>query len=193
LHYASRNGHHSIVGLLLELPEVDADARDFNRATPLAIAALYGHIEVVTQLLQTKVNINSRDEKGITPLAFASWKGRDTIVARLLAHDGDPTLTDVDGWTPLHYASRNGHLAVVRILLEHPEVDVDSRNLKGDTPLAIAAQMGHVEVPRLFIAEGFSSWNPLRSGETMRMYRLASIFELKWGILPSASSNLVSI
>lgn len=57
-----------------EPEEIDAacDVRDEYGQTPLHIAALHGHCDVVSRLLSEKANINAQDRNGWTPLHCAT-------------------------------------------------------------------------------------------------------------------------
>ena len=85
LSWAARQGHESIVDLLLATRDVDPDSIDNNGRTPLSWAAEKGHKTVVGLLLKKKgVDLNSKDvESGQTPLSLAaemSWIGSEARI-----------------------------------------------------------------------------------------------------------------
>ena len=60
-------------------------------------------------------------------------------------------LKDRNGCSPLSYAAINGHFQVTKLLLEREDVDVTSKDNKGQLPLAYAA--GHSEVAQLLVMQ----------------------------------------
>jgi ankyrin repeat protein len=57
---ATKNGHESIIKLLLEAG-AKVEAKDDNGRTPLLLAAENGHEAVVKLLLEAKANVESKD------------------------------------------------------------------------------------------------------------------------------------
>ncbi len=71
LFLAAKNGHATIVRLLLDTRRVDIDVKVDSSHTPLSSAAENGHEAVVQLLLDTgKVDINTKDEYGHTAVVF---------------------------------------------------------------------------------------------------------------------------
>ena len=54
--------------------------------TPLHLAALQGHMQLVKLLENSGANVNASDEHGMTPLHKAAVQGHADTVAELLAH-----------------------------------------------------------------------------------------------------------
>jgi hypothetical protein len=75
--------------------------------TPLMVASLQGHLEVVRCLLghpSARTMINHRDLDGKTALWVACDKGRSGVVKALLESGADPTIPRHDGTTPIGIA-----------------------------------------------------------------------------------------
>ncbi|KAJ5766975.1 ankyrin repeat domain-containing protein 50 [Penicillium nucicola] len=167
LHWAAKQGHESIVKLLLDREDIKPDLENNRYRTPLSLAAEQGHLPVVDLLLrQNEVNPNSKDYYDQTPLSFAAEHGHVSVVELLLQQDGidaDAETYDQDaagrwlpqdgGRTPLSFAAGNGHLAVVELLVRR-DVDADSIDDSHRTPLWWAAKHGHLAVVEVLVRRG---------------------------------------
>ncbi|KAI1735361.1 nb-arc and ankyrin domain-containing protein [Xylaria scruposa] len=130
--------------------------KDFYRNTPLALAAEYGHQNVVQILLDTdKVDVDSKNNLNRTPLSYAAKNGHLAVV-QLLLNTGkvDVDSKDLFHQTPLSYAAENGHLAVVQLLLNTCKVEANSKDNSNRTPLSYAAGSGHLAVVRILLDTG---------------------------------------
>ena len=110
LHNASKNGHATVVKILLEAG-ADPNAGDSYEFTPIHLASRNGYEAVVEMLLNAGANPNAEDEFKHTPLHQTIYKGRDghEAVAKLLLKAGaDPTATNKFEKTPLDYANAKG-------------------------------------------------------------------------------------
>ncbi|KAN0138146.1 Ankyrin repeat-containing domain protein, partial [Lactarius tabidus] len=121
---ASSKGNFDILRLLLA-HGADAFVRDNNGRTPLHLAVVGAHLEVIRMLLERKAKGNL----GIFWLLLA--QGADAF-----KFASGRSVRDNNGNTPLHLAVIGGHLEVARMLLEC-KADVNSRNEDGSTPLLI--------------------------------------------------------
>lgn len=81
--WAARNGHETIVGILLERG-VDFESKDNYGRTPLSCAAENGHDTIVRLLLKRGADIESKDDNGQTPLSWATENGHESILRLLL-------------------------------------------------------------------------------------------------------------
>ena len=52
--------------------------------TPLHVASLHGHVQIVDQLLLAQADFDSADDNGATALQYAAQEGAAQLVARLL-------------------------------------------------------------------------------------------------------------
>ena len=95
---AASLGHASVVQLLLQGHDIDANLKDMTGFNALGWAALKGHSSVVKILLRQPgidVNVPSDEGEGATPLFAAAQEGHDEVVELLLEHD------DIDVKVPL--------------------------------------------------------------------------------------------
>lgn len=108
LHYASENGHTSIVQLLLELGATQTQNYDFG--TPLHLAASNGHADVVHRLITYGAKLAPL-RRGATALWLAVANGHLDCVRILLeagAAETEPHRPALD-WPLLHLAAGGPH------------------------------------------------------------------------------------
>jgi len=84
---AAREGDLDAVRVLVAADAELVRATDGSDRTPLHLATLYGHLEVVSFLLDSGADIDAREEDGETPLHSAAWRSR-LDVGRMLIERG---------------------------------------------------------------------------------------------------------
>jgi ankyrin repeat protein len=95
------HGHASELQRLLAAG-VDPEMKDDKGRTPLAVACLWGHEDIVKFLLQSgKVDLESRSNYGETPLIFAEASGDGAVVCLLLEAGANPDARNAYGRTRL--------------------------------------------------------------------------------------------
>ena len=108
-----------VVVLFLLNNRADPNRMGPYETTALYWAALNGHVQVVTALLDAGANVNqARATDGTTPLYVASQKGHWDVVTALLGAGADPNMMGPNGTAPLYWAARNGHIRVVTAMLD---------------------------------------------------------------------------
>lgn len=151
---AAKQGHESIVKMLLATQGIDIHIPDSSGNSPLNEAARGGHLSVVEQLLKEDVEINHPNKQQATPLLLAAVNGHDLVVKRLLKVSGiDVNLPNTDGDTPLFLAAKLGHYLVVEQLLTK-DVDLDAPSTTGSTPLLGAAKEGYEVIVKQLLDKG---------------------------------------
>jgi ankyrin repeat protein len=110
---------------------------------PLALAAFFGHREIVRALLEhgAPVGLAARNPRRITALHAAVARHDADIVELLLDHGADPDARQERGYAPLHEAAAAGDETIARMLLEHG-ARLDARTDEGKTPLDLADERG---------------------------------------------------
>ena len=177
--YACMNGDVTIVQKLVDLganpfpnptlaihnPTTDSSLS----LTPLSIAIINGHLEVVKVLLDIRNDVNQVFEYpivktifpkknetnspcNVTPLLLAAFYGQSSIVKEILNRSADWTLRDDENSTVLHHCCRlndSAGMSIINIFNNHgcnvlELVNIYDKN--GDTPLLIACDNKNVDI-----------------------------------------------
>ena len=141
LHVACNVGAAGVVRVLLG-SGADAEAPQGNGATPLCIAAEYGHDEIIQQLLSAGAQVDGfshmRDGADTWPLRFAANWGWWSSAKLLLDARADPNITA----TSETVTGLPGGTCTVSALLM----------------ACVAHERGHVDVAKLLIQRGADPW-----------------------------------
>ena len=121
LHWAAEQGHLLVTQALLNTG-ANFEPRCLQNCTPLMLATLGGHEEVVCMMLKAGAGI-TKQRCNKPPRSIFMWKS-----------------------TALHYAASGGHLSVVSTLLD-AGFDKEQRNEAGLTPAEISATAVHASSP----------------------------------------------
>ncbi|KAK7997595.1 hypothetical protein PG989_005635 [Apiospora arundinis] len=143
LFWAATNNHSKAVQLLLSAA-ADPNAYSSASQTPLISAAVRGHYECLTVLLNDKrTDINSVDGNGRSALSLACRHGHESI-AKVLLRTGRcmPDLADNSGATPLLWAAGGGYAQIVLDMLKQPNVNPNHQDSLGRTAVSWAASDG---------------------------------------------------
>lgn len=119
IHWAARQGHTSIIRMLLE-KGANAKLLDPRRQTTLQCALSSGVEAAIRLLIEQGVDVNSADGLGQTALMSAVRDARAAVVDQLLSAGADVNKSTVDGRsavTALHYAVGKGNLGIIQALL----------------------------------------------------------------------------
>ncbi|XP_035192873.1 ankyrin repeat domain-containing protein 27 isoform X2 [Oxyura jamaicensis] len=102
--------------------------------TPLHMAALHGHSELVSLLLKHGASVSAKNAKHAVPLHLACQRGHFQVVKCLMDYNAKQNKKDIYGNTPLIYACLNGQYETTALLLQHG-ASVNLSNTKGNTAL----------------------------------------------------------
>uniref|UniRef100_A0A8C3JC83 Ankyrin repeat domain 27 n=1 Tax=Calidris pygmaea TaxID=425635 RepID=A0A8C3JC83_9CHAR len=121
--------------------------------TPLHVAALHGHSELVSLLLKHGASISAKDAKQAVPLHLACQKGHLQVVKCLMDYNAKQNKKDIYGNTPLIYACLNGQYETTALLLQRG-ASVNLSNAKGNTALHEAVMGRNEALVTLLLQNG---------------------------------------
>jgi len=115
--------------------------------TPLGLAAYFGHLETVKQLLKAGANLNlpSKNALGIIPLHSALSNGAKEIARVLVEAGSDVNFPSKEGWTPLHYTAHSGDRETSDFLLSKGASTSQVNNI-GETAAMEARTHGYTDL-----------------------------------------------
>lgn len=153
IHDAAAEGDLARVSAILADRPDAGQEKDERNDTPLHIAAVNGHTEVVRVLLESGVPVWIGDNEESSALDVASMRGHVDVVELLIASGANVGRHDLNGMTALHFAAYNGRTEVAKILVDHG-ADLGYQTRNGSTPLHGAAYDGSIPVLRLLLEHG---------------------------------------
>ena len=132
---AARSGSAATVSALL------ADGANVNAAqkskgqTALMWAVSEGHVDTVSELLDSGADVHAKTLGGFTTILFAARTGNTDVARRLLGRGANVNDADTEGSTPILVATVRGHVDLALFFLEHgADPDGDAETI-GYTPL----------------------------------------------------------
>jgi ankyrin repeat protein len=153
LHDAARDGDLQKVRALID-EGAAIDARSDRGETPLILAILKGHADVVGLLIARGADVMARNERGLTPLHAAAYSGSADVARLLLDHGAElEDRANVSGATPLIVAAEENRVAVAELLLARG-ADLSIPDRDGFTPLSQAWAKKRTEMVRLLKRHG---------------------------------------
>eukprot|EP01038_Epipyxis_sp_PR26KG_P009808 gene9808-13199_t len=193
LQYAAKLGNFSCVQLLLQLgcsPDGERVQSSFGSHTPLSLAAMGGHVKVISSLLASGANISIvNPNSSRCALHYASLGGWSASIKELItSKEKNPfknienkreialtiNMQDIYGHTPLHLACIDGDIDSIKVLLEAGAdasiIDDDGRNA-----LAIASDiMNRKDIASILIH--YSQWQIEQAKAPKALFRRNSSY-----------------
>ena len=114
-------------------------------ATTIHDAALYGNVPLLTQLLDSGVDIDTTNEYRSTALLYAAKANKLEAAALLIARGASINYPNNSKTTALHCAASSGHLHMCQALVAKGG-DMRARDEDWDTPLEVAKEEGMRDV-----------------------------------------------
>jgi len=125
-----------------------------NGETPLIEASRYGHVEMVSLLLNADADINGRDTFNQTALMIASMFGQIEVVKLLLTSGARVNKRTRDCRdSALMYATAGGHIEIVKLLIA-AGAKVNVTNKSGYTPLTNALNWKNIDMVNVLLDAG---------------------------------------
>jgi ankyrin repeat protein len=136
---------------LLDKEPASVNTLSTDGATPLGLAAFFGHRDAVELLLDRGAAINKLSTNPafpFAPLHSAMSGGHKEIVDLLLARGADVNVREGGGMTALHEAAAIGSLDYVSLFLAHGATP-DAKTDEGKLPEDFARARKHADVAEL--------------------------------------------
>ncbi|KAL8726874.1 MAG: hypothetical protein Q9166_006426 [cf. Caloplaca sp. 2 TL-2023] len=174
LHYACEYDSAEVCGVILKsmkawekLNAGDAESaillKDMQSRSPIQIAVLSGHLEVLETLIHFHNRKHRCDHAALRPcfsaacselLLLAIRSCSTEAAACLLDLDVDVNCSDALGQTALYLAARSGNEIFIRLLLRHKPVVDRPETTKNWTPLIIASLSGFTTIAETLLGHG---------------------------------------
>uniref|UniRef100_A0A4W3J2M3 Ankyrin repeat domain 27 n=1 Tax=Callorhinchus milii TaxID=7868 RepID=A0A4W3J2M3_CALMI len=134
---------------------LSVNATNQDGFTPLHVAALHGHFDLVSLLLRHGASVNTKNFHNSTALHLICQHNEPQIVKYFLDYNAKLNKKDSYGNTPLLHACLRGHLEVAELLLEHG-ASINLTNNQGNTALHEAVKGKHETLVNLLLTYGGS-------------------------------------
>ena len=135
---------------------IDLNVTDKGGYSPMSLAALHGHDEVIRILHLLGANIN----EGISPLHIAIDNGNDSAVQVLIELGADVNIVDIaitGGTTPLCAAIGHNRVNMCQVLIE-AGADIDLVSEVGNfgymPPIFVSISLGNIDIIGMLVANG---------------------------------------
>ncbi|VDH97588.1 Hypothetical predicted protein, partial [Mytilus galloprovincialis] len=155
LHVVSSLGYEEYVSYFIDFDYRMVYKQDLQGNTPLHLATLNGHLDIVKSLSKQGRNVHILNKDEVSPFFYACEKNNISVVRYLTNFIGDlvkinEKYTTKEHKSVLHIACLNGFTQIVQILLDH-HANVDIQDTNGLTPLHITCMNGQVDSASLLI------------------------------------------
>jgi ankyrin repeat protein len=137
--------------MLKEQPAL-VNFRDYDRRTPLHLAASEGLVDICKFLIKRGARINRKDRWGGSPMDDAHRHRHFDVINLLREHQGK--FGSTSQIANLITAASEGNVQEVKTLLELGSLNLNQGDYDHRTALHLAANEGHVEVVRLLVDAG---------------------------------------
>ena len=154
LHNAIKEQDLAKVRLLLKEADTNSlNAQDANNTTPLILAAIQGHLDIVKALVAAGADVNLATDGGLTPLHCAVNKDFHEMARYLIKKGANVNAITAKGSTSLHWAAYNKNYSLCKLLIQ-AGANVNVKAATGFTPLHWAAYTDAADIVTLLITHG---------------------------------------
>jgi serine/threonine-protein phosphatase 6 regulatory ankyrin repeat subunit B len=147
LHLASEEGLLNLVKYLVELDRGGLCSHNFEKETPLHLAARNGRHFLIIYFAENGCNINAPSSNGATCLHVAFENGHFKTVECLLRHGAEVNVLNSEDQMPIHIAVSLGQTEIVKLLLRH-NANFSLRDKSGIAAVMQASVKGHQDTVR---------------------------------------------
>ena len=116
--------------------------------TPVMVAAIEGHVEVVEKLLSKGARLDICDKDDRSLLFHAAHQNQIPVLQSILSNaEGRDLLEIADQYDnlPIHVAAKEGNLESIQVLIEAGS-SIDRKNEDEQAPIHLAAIHGRVDI-----------------------------------------------
>lgn len=124
-----------------------------NGVTSLHVAAYFGIVEQLSELMKEGENHSALDSYGRSALHWAAKNGQQQAIELLVPQGIDVSGLDGRMESALHYSARQGYVDLVELLIQFGS-QVEGRNSNGETPLLVAVNNVNTAALQRLLAHG---------------------------------------
>lgn len=148
LYSALQDGSVNVADVLVAWPKTNVEWRSPQDESPLMMASLKGHTELVRKLIARGADVN---KPGWAPLHYAATGGHLKIMELLLEEHAFIDAQSPNGTTPLMMAAHYGTPAAVKLLLE-AGADTQMKNELGLSAVDFANRANRSDAAEMILA-----------------------------------------
>ena len=129
------------------------NAKDSKGMSVLLYAAMIGHKECMSVLINNGADVNCKNNSGCAALTYSAIIGYSECISLLIEKGADVNHRQLMDMSALQYAASNGHKECMQLLIDKG-ADVNHIDTSGYSALSWALANGHKECASLLIYKG---------------------------------------
>lgn len=170
LHFAAAHGHKDLLRCLVG-HKASIDIMNFDRHTPLMLAARCNQKEMAEMLLDAGADVNAANSSGVTAAHHAAKFGNLAIMKMLISRGAKVQVpvgvaTTARHGSALHWAADGGNLEMIGYLLYNQGISVNVQDEHGGTPLFSALVSKQSDAAQFLLENGADFSIPAVGGTT---------------------------